>query len=65
MWAFYGLRTLNSSDLQLHTMAILFTNMPIVLGGSWLATKGRKKSHVEKVNNVVLDTLKKTHSRGT
>lgn len=46
-------------------MAILFTNMPIVLGGSWLATKGRKKSHVEKVNNVVLDTLKKTHSRGT
>lgn len=42
-----------------YNMGILFTNMPIVLGGSWLATMGRKKSHVERVNNVVQDTLKR------
>ncbi len=42
-------------------MGILFTNMPIVLGGSWLATMGQNKSHAETVSDVVWDTIKNTH----
>jgi len=44
-----------------YTMGILFTNMPIVLGGSWLAITRWKKSHAKRVNDIVWDILKKTH----
>jgi hypothetical protein len=42
-----------------YTMGILFINMPIVLGGSWLAITGRKKSHAKRVNDVVWDMFKR------